>query len=136
MPAAKAYRAKTVTYKGTAITGINDVSINESGSSVDLTTDASAYVQAVFVDQIAVDVTVNTTDIDRCASIVVGDIGALVVTFQLRAEGSGAGVGDEVATMSTAVCTGKTPQAGTNGIGSVALTFRCSGPSAHPTTWS
>ena len=137
MAAANAYRAKTCTYKSTAVLGITDVSITVSGSGTDLMTDASPTVTAVFVDSIAVDVTVTTTDLARVSAIHPGDSGSLVVVFQLRAEGSGAGAGDKTATLSTATVISVSPQAGTNGIGSFAINLRCSGPAGTtPLVWS
>lgn len=136
MPAAAAYRAKTVTF-GTAITGIMDVSINDNGSPVDLGTDASPTITAVFVDSIVTEVTVSTTDFSRCSTIAIGATGSLAVVFQLRAEGSGAGAGDKTCTLANAVVVSCAPQAGTNGIGSWSITFRCSGPNNTTTrVWS
>lgn len=136
MAAANAYRAKTVTF-GTAITGITDTSITDNGSPVDLSTDASPTVTAVFVDNIVTDVTVTTTDLSRVSALDVGDTGSLVIVYQLRAEGSGAGSGDKTATMANAVIVSITPQAGTNGIGSHQIVFRCSGPNGSTTrVWS
>lgn len=136
MAAANAYRAKTVTFS-TAITGITDVSINDNGSPVDLGTDASPTITAVFVDSIVTEVTVTTTDLARVSTLTIGGTGSLVIVFQLRAEGSGAGAGDKTCTLANAVITSITPQAGTNGIGSHAVTWRCSGPNGSTTrVWS
>ena len=137
MAAAKAFRAKTVTFAATAVLGITDVSVTDNGSPVDLSTDASPTITAVFVDNIATDVTVSTTDLLRVSAISVGDTGALVIVFQLRAEGSGAGAGDKTCTIANAVVVSVTPQAGTNGIGSHQISFRCSGPNNTTTrVWS
>ena len=137
MAAAKAYRAKTVTFASTAVLGITDVSITDNGSAVDLSTDASPTITAVFVDSIVTDVTITTTDLDRVAALAIGATGSLVIVFQLRAEGSGAGAGDKTATMANAVIVSITPQAGTNGIGSHQVAFRCSGPNNTTTrVWS
>jgi hypothetical protein len=137
MAAANAYRAKTATFASTAILGLTDVSITDNGSPVDLGTDASPTITAVFVDSIVTDVTVTTTDVNRATSLDIGDTGSLVIVYQLRAEGSGAGAGDKTATMANAVVTSITQQAGTNGIGSVQINFRCSGPNGSTTrVWS
>lgn len=127
MAAANAYRAKTVTF-GTAITGVSDVSINDNGSPVDLGTDASPTITAVFVDSIVTEVTVTSTDLARLSTITIGATGSLVLVFQLRAEGSGAGAGDKTCTLANAVVTSINPQASTNGFGAHSITFRCSGP--------
>lgn len=137
MAAANAFRAKTVTFGGTAILGITDVSTSETGSATDLMTDASAVVTAIFVDSISATVTVSTTDFTRAKGITIGQTGALVVTYEIRAEGKGAGTGNAVATYANAVVTDNNPQAGTNGNGSASITFRCSAPSAgSPVVWS
>jgi hypothetical protein len=137
MAAANAYRAKTVTFASTPVLGITDTSITDNGSPVDLSTDASPTITAVFVDSIVTDVNVSTTDLARVSALDVGDTGSLVIVYQLRAEGSGAGAGDKTATMANAVIVSITPQAGTNGIGSHQITFRCSGPNGSTTrVWS
>lgn len=135
MAAANAYRAKSVTFS-TAVLGVTDISVTQGGSPVDLGTDASATVTAVFVDSIATDVTVTTTDVSRCSTIAVGGTGSLAIIYQLRAEGSGAGAGDKTATMANAVVVSVAPTAGTNGIGSVTVTWRCSGPAGSTQVWS
>lgn len=135
MAAANAYRAKTVTFS-TAILGVTDISVTQGGSPVDLGSDASATVTAVFIDSIATDVTVTTTDVSRSSTVTVGATGSLAIVYQLRAEGSGAGAGDKTATMANAVVVSVAPTAGTNGIGSVTITWRCSGPTGTTQVWS
>ena len=136
MAAANAYRAKTATFS-TAILGLTDFSINDNGSPVDLGTDASPTITAVFVDSIVTEVSLTTTDVSRTSTLSIGGTGSLVVTFQLRAEGSGAGAGDKTCTMANAVITSINSQASTNGIGSVQISFRCSGPNGSTTrVWS
>jgi hypothetical protein len=136
MAAANAYRIKSATF-GTAILGITDFSVTSSGSSTEHGTDASPTITAVFIDSILTTVSITTTDISRCSTILAGNTGSLVLVFQLRAEGSGAGAGDKTVTMSNAVVESCAPQAGTNGIGSVSISFKCSGPGNSATqVWS
>jgi len=137
MAAANAFRAKSASFGGTAILGITDVSTDESGTPTDLSTDASATVTAVFVDQIAATVTVSTTDFTAAKGLLIGTAGALVITYEIRAEGKGAGSGNAIATYANAILVQNPPQANTNGIGGCTLSFRCSAPGgASPVVWS
>lgn len=137
MAAANAYRLKTATFSAVAILGCTDFSIKDGGSASDLSTDASPTITAIFVDQIATEVTISSTDVARASAAHAGDTGNLVLIFQLRAEGKGAGAGDKTATMATATLIDVAYKAGTNGIGSVEYTFRCSGPAGTtPIVWS
>jgi hypothetical protein len=137
MAAANAFRAKSVSFKGTAILGITDVSTNETGSATELKTDASATVTAIFVDGIKADVTVTTTDFTRAKGITIGDTGALVVTYEIRAEGKGAGAGNAVATYANAVVISNNPQGATDGNGTASIAFSCSAPGgSSPVAWS
>jgi len=137
MAAANAFRAKSVSFGGTAILGVTDVNTGESGNATDLMTDGSSVVTAIFVDSIAGTVTVTTTDFTRAKAITIGQTGSLVVTYEIRAEGKNAGTGNAVATYANAVVTDNNPQAGTNGNGAATITWRCSAPSAaSPVVWS
>ncbi len=138
MTAANAFRALSLTFAAVAILGIEDVSINDAGEAVNLATDASPTVTAVFVDNIATEVTVRTTDLAAIASLHPGISGNLVAVFQKRAEGSGAaGSGNKTATLATATIISIAPKMGTNGVGEVEITFRCSGPAGTtPLVWS
>ena len=135
--AGKAFRAFTVTFNATALLSITDVSINESGENVALTTDASPTVMANFVDNMKVTASVTTTDFAGASSITVGSCYALIIVFQQRAEGSGASGTNKTATMTTATVVSKTPKAGTNGIGPLEITFEASGPAGtSAVVWS
>jgi hypothetical protein len=129
--AANAFRAKSVSFKSTALAGMTDVSINQSGSANDLRTDASVGVTAVFVDGIAADVTVSTTDLNGAggANFVVGATGVLAVVAEKRAEGSGAALSGNVTyTADQATVISNSASGATDGIGSAQITFRCSIP--------
>lgn len=137
MPAANAYRLKSATFAATAILGCTDFSIKDGGSASDLSTDASPTITAVFVDQIVTEITISSTDVARASATHPGDTGSLVLVFQLRAEGKGAAAGDKTATMATATLIDVGAKAGTNGIGAVDYTFKCSGPAGTtPIVWT
>jgi hypothetical protein len=130
--AANAFRAKSVTFKSTALLGMTDVSINQSGSVNDLRTDASVGVTAVFVDGIAADVTVSTTDLTGAGGVnfVIGATGSLVIVAEKRAEGSGAAVSGNVTyTAAQATVSSNSASGATDGIGGAQIAFRCSVPS-------
>ncbi len=129
------FRAKTATFASVPITDLTQLTVAQGGNSHDLVGDASADITAVFTDGIATDVTVASNDItfQGNASIEIGDSGTLAVVFEKRAQGRGAaGSGDKTLTLTSAVCTGKHAEAGTNGIGSGTFTFRAPGQA----TWS
>ena len=127
MAAPNAFRAYSVTWKAGSLTTIENVSISQGGQAVDFISDGSAYVSAVFVDNIAADITVVLADFTQTKALSPGDNGALVVTYQLRAEGKGAaGSGNAVATFSSASLVNIQPDAATGGVGRVTLTFRAS----------
>lgn len=132
-----AFRAFTVSYNAVPLLSIQDASVDESGDNVPLTTDASPTVMANFVDNQKVTASVTTSDFAGAASIAVGNCKALIIVFQQRAEGSGAGGSNKTATMTTATVTKKNPKAGTNGVGAVEITFECSGPAGtSAVVWS
>ena len=130
--AANAFRAKSVTFKSTALLGMTDVSVNQSGSANDLRTDASVGVTAVFVDGIAADISVSTTDLTGAggANFVIGATGSLVIVAEKRAEGSGAAVSGNVTyTAAQATVISNSASGATDGIGGAQISFRCSIPS-------
>lgn len=129
MAAANAFRAKTATF-ATAILGIENISVNKSGTPTDLTTDASDSVTAVFVDTIVGDVTVVTSDIKRASTINPGDTGSLAIVYECRAEGKGATAGNNTTfTAATASVVSVNCDAPTTGKGQATITWRCSAPS-------
>lgn len=126
----KAYRAKSATFASVSLTPIQQISVKEGGQTTDLTGDAAAAVAAVFVDQIASDVTVESSDIalGNNASVEVGDTGSLVVIYEQRADGKGAAASpNKTLTFANAVLVGKDFSAGTDGKGSFTATFRVPG---------
>ena len=130
--AANAFRAKSVTFKSTALLGMTDVSVNQSGSANDLRTDASVGVTAVFVDGIAADISVSTTDLTGAggANFVIGATGSLVIVAEKRAEGSGAALSGNVTyTAAQATVISNSASGATDGIGGAQISFRCSVPS-------
>ena len=130
MAAANAFRAKTASVFASAKTGIKSLKIKNGGTSSDLTSDASPAVNAIFVDMLACDVSIVLTDFAGATALVAGDTGALIVTFEKRAEGRGAAVSGTpiTATFSNAVLLDIDFNAATIGIGDVTLNLRCSSP--------
>ncbi len=126
---AQGYRAKTATYASVPITDLTNLSCKQGGQSYDLMGDADANVLAVYVDSIATDITVSGNDvaIHTNASMEVGDTGSLVIVYEARAAGRGATSGSNKTLTITATLTGKSADAGTNGIGSATWTFRAAG---------
>lgn len=126
----KAYRAKSATFASVSLTPVQQISVDEGGQTTDLTGDAASAVAAVFVDQIASDVTVEVSDIalGNNASVEVGDAGSLVIVYEQRADGRGAAASpNKTLTFANAVLSRKSPSAGTDGKGAITFTFRCPG---------
>lgn len=138
MAASNAYVALSATFNSGGIDGITDITASFNGSPVDLLTDAETSIEAVFVDALACDVTVTTTDISSVTGLEPGDASSLVIVFQKRAEGKGAALsGNITGTFANAVITDISPGSAVTGIASTSVTFRCAGPdSASPVTWS
>ncbi len=127
MSAANAYRAKTATFASSGKLGLTSLKVGSSGQTTDLVSDAVDSVCAVFVDALVIDVTMTVSAVDGVNTIKPGDAGSLVLVFQKRAEGrAAAGGGDLTATMANAVVVSNETEAGTTGIGSATLSFRCS----------
>ncbi len=138
MTAANAYRAKTATFAASTKLGLTSIETTINGSTTDLNTDAALSVTAVFVDALVADVTIGVTAIDGVTGLVPGDVGALVVVFEKRAEGrSPAGSGNLTATFSNAVVVSNKSDGPAAGHGGAVITFRCSNPSSgSPVVWS
>lgn len=138
MAASNAYVALSATFNSGAIDGITDISVSINGSPVDLVTDAETSIETVFVDAIAADVTITTTDISAVTGFDPGDTNSLVIVFQKRAAGSGAAVaGNSTATFANATLHDISPSASVTGVSSTSLTFRCAGPdSTSPVAWT
>lgn len=120
------FRAKTVTFSGTAILGIQDASdAGGGGDAVNLDIDASANISGTVIDGIYEEYNVTTTDINRASAIAKGDNGSLVILYEKRADGrAAASSGNKTATMANATVIGKSSNIGTKGVGSVTITFR------------
>jgi len=119
-----AFRAKSASFS-TAITGVTDASVSESGNASDLETDADSVIKGVVVDGIGVNATVTTTDVNRASAIGVGSVGSLVIVFEKRADGKGAAAsGSKTATIADAVCVDNGVSGQSAGIGSAAIQFR------------
>jgi hypothetical protein len=129
MAAPNSYRAKTATFASSAKLGLSSCKVSASGQTTDLVCDAVDSVRAVFVDALVCDVTIASSDLSLLDTIKPGDIGALVLVFEKRAEGRAAAVsGNLTGTLATAVVVSTDIDSGTTGIGSGTVTFRCSAP--------
>lgn len=119
------YLLKSATF-GTAITGLTNFSISKGGSPVDFNNDASVNIQDVFVDNLAIDVTIETNDISTIDSIGVGDTqSTATLLFQKRATGTGAVDGSDItATLTKPVITSVELSAPHEGTGSGSVTMR------------
>jgi hypothetical protein len=117
--------------------GCTDVSITESGDPVDLSTDGSPHIQAVFIDNIAVEATVSFTKLPE-GSLKAGMTGSLVLKAIDRAS-SGSGVGSDTITMTMpkATVVDISPTVATGGLSTVAVRFRCAGDATtYPIAYS
>lgn len=125
--AAKAYRFKTVTFNATSITDVVDVSESESADATDHKTDNDSAVAGVWLDNHAITVSVTSTDqsLRQNSNFQMGDVGALVIVKEQRADGLGAvAAADITTTYAEAVCLDITEGSVATGEGSVVFTFR------------
>lgn len=132
MTAAKAYRENSVTWKGTAIPGVKDVSEQETHDGVTKhRTDNNTTTQAVFVDGVGCTVEVTTTDLSLrgTTGYTIGANGALVVVAEQRAEAIGSlSASNKTHTYADASLTGIRDGVPINGVGSLVLSFECADP--------
>lgn len=118
------------------LTSLTDISITETSTPVDHSTDGSPYVEAVYVDNIAVDVTITSTDLDAFNGFVAGDAGTLVIVGVERLNGSGTD-GSLTATMDEAVLINKGNTIASGGLANVSATFRVpASDDSYPIVWS
>ncbi len=139
MTAPNAYRALSASFASSAKLGVQSLKVSANGQTADLVADGLDSVLAVFIDALVADVTLVVTDMSGVDTLKPGDVGALVVIFQKRAEGrAAAGSGNLTATLSNAVVQSSDIDAGTTGIGSGTVTFRCSsgGAAGGAVVWS
>ena len=124
MATGSTYILKSATF-GSAITGLSNISISQGGSPVDLNDDAAVEISDVFVDNLAVDVTLETNDLAQVDSLSVGDADSLVLVFQKRENGTGAvAAADLTATIANAVVTSIDSAGPHEGTGTNSVTFR------------
>jgi len=128
MAASDTYIIKTVTFKGTAITGLQDVQFGNEADVVSHNSDGQVTVAAVFLDNLKGSCRVSSTNtgLASTANFAMGATGSLVMTFQKRAAGKGAVAGqDKVLTAAAAFVirnSGNGPHADR---GSFDLEFEC-----------
>ncbi len=138
MAAANTYRAKSCTFASSLKLGLTGLKVTVNGQTTDFTSDAAVSVTAIFVDALKATVTANVAAIDGVNGLNPGDVGALVVVFEKRAEGrSPAGSGNLTATFSNAVVTSNDSDAPGGGVGGATITWDCSNPSSgSPVSWA
>jgi hypothetical protein len=110
------------------ITGLTDVSTPENGNVTILESDANSSPTGVYVDGIGSAPTLSTVDILQAthADLAVGTAGALVITYQRRAQGKGAPATtpNRVCTYAAVVVTSRDPKANTTGKGDASVSFQ------------
>jgi hypothetical protein len=140
MAASDTYIIKSVTFKSTALTGVEDVSISESGDVVDSHHDSSVTVTATFIDKIKATVRVTGRNLSFASNsnYGIGANGSLVVVFQKRASGKGVTVGsDKTATFADATLISPTSSASSTDRSTLELEFQCVDPNnTSPCVWS
>jgi hypothetical protein len=97
MAAAATYIIKSATFKGTAITGLDDVQWSDEGDEVIHNHDASITATACFLDNIRGGCTISTRDQSTfgVANFGVGQNGSLIIVMQKRQSGKGAVSGQD-----------------------------------------
>lgn len=131
MAAAATYIIKSVTFKGVAVDGVEEVSYNEDGDVVTHTHDGLATATATFVDAIkgSVRITGRNMSLSSNANLAFGSNGSLVVVFQKRAAGKGAAAGaDKTLTAADATITKCGGSAGTGDRSTFELELQCVDP--------
>ena len=97
MAAAATYIIKSVTFKGTAIDGLEDVSFGQEGDTVSHNSDGQVVIAATFIDNIkgVVKVSSRNSSLMNVANFDIGSNGALVIVMQKRQSGKGAVAGQD-----------------------------------------
>src|SRR4051812_41268582 len=126
----KAYNEKSVTFKSTAITGVQDVQENDTAESIEKhRADTSATTEAVFIDGVGAQIVVTTTDLSVRSTWGLGANGSLVIVSQQRAQGVGAvGAADKTRTYAAAVLVAMSAGSPIQGKGTLQLTFEATDP--------
>lgn len=131
MAAAATYIIKSATFKGTAITGLDDVQWSEEGDEVIHNHDGSITATACFLDNIRGGCTITTRDQSTfgTANFATGANGSLVVTIQKRQAGKGAVAGqDKVLTAADATIKSRSGNAPHGDRGQQSFEFVCVDP--------
>jgi len=140
MAAAATYIIKTVTFKATAIDGLEDVTMGQSGDVVSHNSDGQVVIAATFLDNIKGNVKVSSrnTSLLNVANFDIGSTGALVVTMQKRAAGKGATAGqDKILTCAEATIISTGGNAPHADRGTLELEFECAlAAGTTPFVWS
>lgn len=131
MAAAATYIIKSATFKGTAITGLDDVQWSDEGDEVLHNHDGSITATACFLDNIRGSCTITTRDQSTfgAANLQTGMNGSLVIVMQKRAAGKGAVAGqDKTLTAADATIKSRPGNAPHGDRGAQAFEFTCVDP--------
>ena len=140
MANAATYIIKSVTFKGTTIDGVEDVSFGQEGDVISHNSDGQVTIAATFLDNIKGNVKVSSrnTGLASTANFAIGSTGALVVTMQKRANGKGATAGqDKVLTAAEATLIRPSGSAPHSDRGTFELEFECAkADGTDPFAWT
>lgn len=133
MAADPAYRFKSATWGGVAVVGALDCNEEDTVEEVTKHRTANATAnQATFVDGVGARVTLSVSDTSQRAltAMAIGDVAALVIIREKRAEGKGAvAASDKTATYSNATIVSKREGVPIRGRATLDIGFECADPS-------
>lgn len=97
MAASATYILKSLTFKGTAIDGLQEIQFGQDGDVVSHNSDGQITISATFIDNIKGSVRVSSTNTGLAsnANFDIGAFGSLVAVFQNRTNGKGAVAGQD-----------------------------------------
>lgn len=140
MPATDTYIIKTVTFKATAISGLEMVDFGDEADVVEHNTDGQITLMATFLDNLkgTCRVSSRNTGLGSTANLAHGQVGALVITMQKRAAGKGAVAGqDKVLTGASATIIRRSGGLPHSDRGTLEIEFNVDDPNgSSPWAWS
>jgi hypothetical protein len=135
--AANTYILKSFSFNGSAITGMQSMDLGESGSTVDLQSDAKSHIDNTFMDSIGGTVNISTTDLNAIKSLRVGDAGTIIMVYQKRLRGRGADTGDITFTSAaTCVITDIQRPGPSTGMSNGTISFRATSADGAAAIWT